>query len=294
MDQKRSLEQNIVSGKLFLVGFVVLFVVIGGLLYLNPEKGSVFDGKEAQFQGVTGAAVGDPEICTNNVDDNADFFIDCNDYEECGKGVTCSTSGSTLKKCVWSHINSPDSPVQRGCCQSTQCWSNNPSGCYNYDNNLPSSSPVVNCGSTNDWDYCGADPSFSKHPGDFSDGGKYQCVQEGGSYKWKLVCNQDTKYKSNPLSSIANEICDGTRWRQCVDDLDLTPIYDPNVIITCVGYVAQAHEYNCNNNIDDNNNEKTDEADFDCQKTSIDYYLNTYRYEVTIKVGDAYGTNLKT
>ena len=164
----------------------------------------------------------------------------------------------------------------------------------NYDNNLPSLSPVVNCGSTNDWDYCGADPSFSKHPGDFSDGGKYQCVQEGGSYKWKLVCNQDTKYKSNPLSSIANEICDGTRWRQCVDDLDLTPIYDPNVIITCVGYVAQAHEYNCNNNIDDNNNEKTDEADFDCQKTSIDYYLNTYRYEVTIKVGDAYGTNLKT
>jgi hypothetical protein len=58
MDQKRGLEQNTVSGKLFLVGFLVLFAVIGLLLYLNPNETSVFDGKEVRFEGVTGAATG--------------------------------------------------------------------------------------------------------------------------------------------------------------------------------------------------------------------------------------------
>lgn len=57
MDQKRDLRQNVVSSRLFLVGFLILFAVISLLLYLNPEKGSVFKGQGAEFQGVTGADV---------------------------------------------------------------------------------------------------------------------------------------------------------------------------------------------------------------------------------------------
>lgn len=234
--------------------------------------------------------------CNNNIDDDKDGKTDCQDTDDCTKGVSCTADGS--KVCVWSHLpadnpNNPPGGGQIGCCKKDQCyfWV---SGCHDYDTQENPAAPVSNCGDSNDWDQCGPSNSGSnKFPGDLSDGKKYQCsnvASVNGLNRWKLPCNLANKYK---LENGDTEICDGTNWRTC-EDLNRNPIYDPYVDVGgCkISNTISIREYNCNNIKDDDNDAKTDRVDSADCTNPISYILNRKRYEVVAKSTDDFKFNI--
>lgn len=155
--------------------------------------------------------------------------VDTGRWEE-SEGVSCGVG----KEWVWSYLPNEDvtSPPDRiGCCAETQC-SSLLSGCVNYDT-ISTDSPVSICSQENNWDKCGLDDGtgiYNKHPGDVSDGGDYECIQDSdilGGYRWRLVCNAENQFKVD-----GGKICYNSEWRDC-NYIQRNGILDTSVEVSC-------------------------------------------------------------
>ena len=174
-------------------------MVIGLLLYLNPNETSVFDGKATEFSGITGADVADSGNLVTGASHGTDTTLcdqvaECLDQNKCRdapfcRNKACNAIDPTLRW-VWSYFpweptSQPPNYLNQECCKPGQCAYSH--RCYDYDKvefllDFISRGRVI-CGSVSNLDYCGSldDGYANKHPGDLSDGGKYQCVQEDGA-----------------------------------------------------------------------------------------------------------------